>query len=155
MWRHELDAYIFKRLNSLNPSQVFQRKFSETENVEFTGYDLIPENIENAKRRFSNTSWHFQTFDLVSQKISKHWAVNIFIFVMKWFLETSFDLVINRHTAIHLGLMDNIKVSSSFVIYIQAKLSDVSKYCWLKKSFSSNNYFSNLDQEHSALSSRR
>ena len=39
-------------------------------------------------------------------------------FVINLFLETSFDLVINRHTAIHLGLMDNIKVSSSFVIHI-------------------------------------
>ena len=55
--------------------------------------------------------------------------------------------MVNRHTAIHLGLMDNIKVSSSFVIHTQAKVSDVSKYCWLKKSFSSDNYFSNLDQE--------
>ena len=38
--------------------------------VEYTGYDLIPVNIENAKAKFANESWTFSTWDLVRDRIS-------------------------------------------------------------------------------------
>ena len=70
--------------------------FSGRADVSFTGYDLIPQNIETAKEKFQNESWTFKVFDIVERRI-----------------ERSFDLIINRHTAIHLGLSDNIKVEKN------------------------------------------
>ena len=67
--------------------------FSGRADVSFTGYDLIPQNIETAKEKFQNESWTFKVFDIVERRI-----------------ERSFDLIINRHTAIHFGLSDNIQV---------------------------------------------
>jgi len=65
--------------------------------VDYTGYDLIPAIIDKAKQKFSNETWNFYTFDLVKDKI-----------------ETQFDLLINRHTAIHLGIRDNIQMFHNF-----------------------------------------
>ena len=70
--------------------------FSGRADVSFTGYDLIPQNIETAKKKFQNESWTFKVFDIVERRI-----------------ERSFDLIINRHTAIHLGLSDNIQVEKN------------------------------------------
>ena len=73
---------------------------SGRDDVSFTGYDLIPQNIETAKEKFQNESWTFKVFDIVERRI-----------------ERSFDLIINRHTAIHLGLSDNIKVGKNIIQY--------------------------------------
>ena len=40
--------------------------------VDYTGYDLIPVNIESARARFSNESWEFHTWDLVQNKIGEN-----------------------------------------------------------------------------------
>ena len=45
--------------------------FTGRDDIIYTGYDLIPINIANAKKRFSNETWSFSTWDLVRDKISK------------------------------------------------------------------------------------
>jgi hypothetical protein len=40
--------------------------------VDYTGYDLLPVNINHAKEIFKNeTAWTFHTWDLVKDKIGK------------------------------------------------------------------------------------
>ena len=70
-----------------------ERNFPGRSDIDYTGYDLLPANIDQAKEKYSNESWNFEVFDLVEDRISQY-----------------FDLIISRHTSIHLGLMDNIKV---------------------------------------------
>jgi len=65
--------------------------------IDYTGYDLLPVNIETAREKFKNETWKFDTFDLVKDRINNQ-----------------FDLLINRHTAIHLGLQDNIQMFHNF-----------------------------------------
>ena len=38
--------------------------------VEYTGYDLLPVNIDSARSRFANESWDFAVVDLVKERIS-------------------------------------------------------------------------------------
>ena len=41
--------------------------------VDYTGYDLLPVNINHAKEIFKNeTAWKFHTVDLVKDKIAKY-----------------------------------------------------------------------------------
>ena len=77
--------------------------------VEYTGYDLLPVNIEHAKEAFKNESWTFSTFDLVKDKIGIQ-IDNVITVLTQRVLEKQFDIIICRHTAIHLGLHDNIQV---------------------------------------------
>lgn len=65
--------------------------------VDYTGYDFLPANVEKARNKFYNQTWTFETLDLVKDRI-----------------KNKFDLLINRHTAIHLGLMDNIQMFHNF-----------------------------------------
>ena len=39
--------------------------------VDYTGYDLLPVNIEAAKDRFKNETWVFDTWDLVKDRIGR------------------------------------------------------------------------------------
>ena len=71
----------------------YQSNFPGRSDIDYTGYDLLPVNIDQAKEKFSNESWKFEVFDVVEERISLY-----------------FDIIISRHTSIHLGLMDNIKV---------------------------------------------
>jgi len=56
--------------------------------VDFTGYDIVPANIENHKKTFSSTSWKFEVHDIVADPIPK------------------FDIILSRHTMIHLKNKD-------------------------------------------------
>jgi len=67
------------------------------EDVDYTGYDFLPANAETARNTWTNQSWTFETVDLVKDRI-----------------KNKFDLLINRHTAIHLGLKDNIQMFHNF-----------------------------------------
>ena len=49
---------------------------------------------------------------LVSQASNENLALT------KISIDTSFDLIINRHTAIHMGLYDNIQVTESFLTHV-------------------------------------
>ena len=78
--------------------------------IDYTGYDLLPVNIETAREKFKNETWKFDTFDLVNDRISKNMCLENIPNCHKLLSEIQFDLLINRHTAIHLGLQDNIQV---------------------------------------------
>jgi len=67
------------------------------DDIDYTGYDLLHENVDRARMQYSNESWKFEEFDLVKQRI-----------------RTKFDLIINRYTAIHLGLRDDIQMFHNF-----------------------------------------
>ena len=95
---HYISCPLRPTIYSIHFSCLYGRKFSGRDDVSFTGYDLIPQNIETAKEKFQNESWTFKVFDIVERRI-----------------ERSFDLIINRHTAIHLGLSDNIKVGKNII----------------------------------------
>ena len=87
--------------------------FTGRDDIIYTGYDLIPINIANAKKWFSNETWSFSTWDLVRDKISNSTLTSteleeLYIII----IDGSFDIIVNRHTAIHLGLYDNIQVTS-------------------------------------------
>jgi len=66
--------------------------------VEYTGYDLLPVNIDSARSRFANESWDFAVVDLVKERISSR-----------------FDLIMSRTVSIHLGLRDNIQMFHNFL----------------------------------------
>ena len=87
------------------------------QDVRYTGYDLIPDNIDNANKRFAHESWKFEQKDIVETPITER-----------------FDLVINRHTAIHLGLRDGVKmfrniVNSNSSFLITTTFPDVTVDC--------------------------
>jgi len=64
--------------------------------VMFTGFDIVPQNIENHRKNFTN--WIFKVHDIVSEPIL-----------------ASYDLIISRHTTIHLKNGDVIKVVRNFI----------------------------------------
>ena len=51
----------------MNWMPTFLRSRSD---VEYTGYDLLPVNIDSARSRFVNESWDFAVVDLVKERIS-------------------------------------------------------------------------------------
>jgi len=79
----------------MNWMPTFLRSRSD---VEYTGYDLLPVNIDSARSRFVNESWNFAVVDLVKERISSR-----------------FDLIMSRTVSIHLGLRDNIQMFHNFL----------------------------------------
>ena len=66
--------------------------------VEYTGYDIVEANINKHREKFRDTDWKFEVHDIVVDPIY-----------------TSYDLVISRHTTIHLNIGDVMKVIRNFV----------------------------------------
>jgi len=64
--------------------------------IEFTGYDIVPANIENHKKRFNATTWNFEVHDSVVDTIPK------------------FDLILSRHTMFHIKTIDVAKLLKNF-----------------------------------------
>jgi len=64
--------------------------------VAYTGFDIVPSNIENHKKNFSNLT--FKVHDIVSEPLPE-----------------SYDLVISRHTTIHLKNGDVKKAVKNFI----------------------------------------
>ena len=60
--------------------------------VEYTGYDLLPVNIEHAKKTFKNETWQFSTFDLVKDKIGRYSKLKESISNLYKFQETNLTL---------------------------------------------------------------
>lgn len=97
---------------------TFLRKRSD---IEYTGYDLIPQNIEFSLKNFTAEKWTFKQFDMIKDRIDK-----------------SYDLVLNRHVSIHLGLLDSIQMFHNFIqsgskylistTYPEVKVNDQLKY---------------------------
>ena len=71
---------------------------SSRSDVEYTGYDIVEENIKNHREKFRDTDWKFEVHDIVIDPISY-----------------SYDLVISRHTTMHLKISDVMKVIRNFV----------------------------------------
>jgi len=64
--------------------------------IVYTGFDIVPQNIENHRKNFSE--WTFKVHDIVSEP-----------------LPVSYDLIISRHTTIHLKNGDVNRAFENFV----------------------------------------
>jgi len=64
--------------------------------VIYTGFDIVQQNIDNHRKNF--TDWTFMVHDIVSEPIP-----------------ASYDLIISRHTTIHLKNRDVNKVVKNFI----------------------------------------
>ena len=60
--------------------------------MEYTGYDLLPVNIEHARKIFKNETWQFSTFDLVKDKIGRYPKLQESISNLYEFQETNLTL---------------------------------------------------------------
>jgi len=96
--KHELNKNTINFLDSPSGDMTWMPIFLGTRtDVKYTGYDLIPQNIEYSKRNFADKDWTFKQFDLIKDRI-----------------DSSYDLVLNRHVSIHLGLLDSIQMFYNF-----------------------------------------
>ena len=71
---------------------------SSRSDVEYTGYDIVEANINNHREKFSDTDWKFEVHDIVTDPI-----------------KISYDLILSRHTTMHLQISDVVKVIRNFV----------------------------------------
>ena len=71
---------------------------SSRSDVEYTGYDIVEANINNHREKFRETDWKFEVHDIVTDPI-----------------KISYDLILSRHTTIHLQISDVVKVFRNFV----------------------------------------
>ena len=62
-------------------------------NVNFTGYNIVPDNVENHREKFGDKFWRFEVHDLVSEAVNQQ-----------------FDIVLSRHTTMHLRYYDVITI---------------------------------------------
>jgi len=65
--------------------------------VTFTGYDIVPNNVENHRERFKDKPWKFEVRDIVSSTLPAH------------------DLILSRHTLQHLTTGDIQTVLTNIV----------------------------------------
>ena len=66
--------------------------------VVYTGYDIVEANINNHREKFRDTDWKFEVHDIVTDPI-----------------DYSYDLIISRHTTMHLQINNVLKVIRNFV----------------------------------------
>ena len=71
---------------------------SSRSDVEYTGYDIVEANINNHREKFRDTDWKFEVHDIVTDPIN-----------------ISYDLIISRHTTMHLQISDVVKVIRNFI----------------------------------------
>ena len=71
---------------------------SSRSDVEYTGYDIVEANIKNHREKFRDTDWKFEVHDIVVDPINY-----------------SYDLVISRHTTMHLKISDVVEVIRNIV----------------------------------------
>ena len=71
---------------------------SSRSDVEYTGYDIVEANIDNHREKFRDTDWKFEVHDIVTDSI-----------------KISYDLIISRHTTMHLRTSDVVKAIRNFV----------------------------------------
>ena len=71
---------------------------SSRSDVVYTGYDIVEDNINNHREKFRDTDWKFEVHDIVTDDI-----------------KISYDLVISRHTTMHLQINNVLKVIRNFV----------------------------------------
>ena len=85
---------------------------SNRTDIEFTGYDIVEANIENHKKKFTNTDWKFEVLLCCSFFAN----INIFLKVHDSVVDTipQFDLILTRHTMMHLKLKDGVAMLINF-----------------------------------------
>jgi len=66
--------------------------------IKFTGWDIVQSNVDNHRKKFSDQEWEFESHDIVTDKIN-----------------TSYDLILSRHTTQHLKSEDVIRVLKNFI----------------------------------------
>eukprot|EP00092_Neocalanus_flemingeri_P008003 GFUD01008635.1.p1 GENE.GFUD01008635.1~~GFUD01008635.1.p1 ORF type:complete len:329 (+),score=89.43 GFUD01008635.1:265-1251(+) len=66
--------------------------------VIFTGFDIVPDNIENHRNKFKDENWNFEVHDIVTDS-----------------LNSTYDLILSRHTTQHLKTADVLKVIHNFI----------------------------------------
>jgi len=66
--------------------------------VEFTGFDIVPANIENHRNTFKEENWNFEVHDIVTDP-----------------LNATYDLILSRHTTQHLKTADVLKLVKNFI----------------------------------------
>jgi len=66
--------------------------------VVFTGYDIVPGNVEGHKKKFYAKPWKFEVHDIVADPIAG-----------------KYDIILSRHTLQHLKTGDIEKVIANFV----------------------------------------
>lgn len=89
--------------------------------VVFTGFDIVQSNIDNHRRSFSDKAWRFRTQDIVTDPI-----------------ESSYDLILSRHTTQHLRTEEALRVFRNF-INSNSKFLLTTNYPNTKVAFSSPN----------------
>lgn len=65
--------------------------------IEYTGYDIVKDNIDNHRGKFRKTGWKFEVHDLVTDHIP-----------------ASFDLILSRQTTQHLKTADVRQILKNF-----------------------------------------
>ena len=89
----------FRFLDSSCGDMVWMPEFlSNRSDIIFTGFDIVKSNINNHKERFNDRPWTFETHDIVTDV-----------------LNTSYDLILSRHTTQHLQTEDVVKVIKNFI----------------------------------------
>lgn len=65
--------------------------------VIFTGYDIVPANVEGHSQKFSGKPWNFEVHDIVSESVP------------------NYDIILSRHTLQHLKTGDVESVLANFL----------------------------------------
>ena len=99
IFKRIITVIYFSVLDSSCGDMTWMPSFlSSRSDVDYTGYDIVEANIKNHREKFRETDWKFEVHDIVTDPI-----------------KTSYDLVISRHTTMHLEISDVVKVIRNFV----------------------------------------
>ena len=83
--------------------------------IDYTGYDIVPANIEMHKRRFSGKNWKFEVRCIlyhINQSTIESFQVHDIVTDQ---LSASYDLILSRHTMQHLKNKDVRDILKNFV----------------------------------------
>ena len=97
--------------------------------IRYTGYDIVQSNIDSHIKTFANETWRFEQHDI--GKISKIvffytaltsidelfgvWAFCKRLLLVMDTVDSQYDLILSRHTMIHLKFRDIVRVFDNFI----------------------------------------
>jgi len=94
----ELNKPIITLLDSSCGDMAWMPTFLQNRtDVVFTGYDIVPNNVNSHKQKFAGKPWTFEVHDIVSDKIPTQ------------------DIILSRHTLQHLKTGDIQKILANFL----------------------------------------
>jgi len=70
----------------------------EENDILYTGYDIVQSNIDSHIETFANETWQFEQHDIVMDTV-----------------DSQYDLILSRHTMIHLKFRDIVRVFDNFI----------------------------------------